>query len=72
MRNPRKRRTKTEANVFNNPLTETAYHQFYHALLVTQTNTDTKREGITEGCEYQEELLRVILEMATTIGVEKV
>ena len=35
-------------------------------LLVTQTNPDTMWEGITEGCEYQEELLGVILEMATT------
>lgn len=45
-RKPRKRRTKTEANVFNNPLSEIAYHQFYHALLVTWTNSSPRQEGI--------------------------
>ena len=45
-RDPRKRRTKTEAKVFNNLISETAYHLSCHILSVTQTNSSPRWEGI--------------------------
>ena len=50
----------------------TQWTQTKNILLVTQTNPDTKWEGITGGCEYQEELLGVILEMATTRCMQEI
>lgn len=57
-------------HVFYDLASEVPYHHYYRILWITQTNSNTKWEETTQGCDYQEvRMLRSVWRLASTESI---
>lgn len=68
--NDLRERARQKPHVFYDLTSEVPYHHYYRILWITRTNSNTRWEETTQGCDYQEvRMLRSIWKLASTESI---